>query len=285
LAVVLRVMTACRIVLSLMLLLVPCSLGAQPTARIPHVGVLSPAPITAASASPFSDLREALRELGYVEGKNIVLEFRLAGGDINQLAALAADLVRLPVDVIVTDGGDAVARIAAAATKTIPIVMGTSSDPVGNGLVVSLARPGGNVTGFILPYVDLAGKRLQLLKEMVPAVTRVAVLWDADSGDPQFRAAAVAAPTLGVRLESLPVRAPADLDAAFETARRQGAGAMLNWPRGVCPTTRRRSPNARSGTDFLGCSSSDLPRQVPSHRMEREPRTTSDGPRSTSTKS
>jgi len=243
LVMVLYVMTACRVVISLMLLLVPCSAGAQPTVRIPRVGILSPAPITAASVSPFSDLREALRELGYVEGKNIVLEFRLAGGQTDQLPALAADLVRLPVDVIVTDGGDRVARIAAAATKTIPIVMGTSSDPVANGLVVSLARPGGNVTGFILPYVDLAGKRLQLLKEMVPAVTRVAVLWDADSGDPQFRAAAVAAPTLGVRLESLPVRAPADLDAAFETARRQGAGAMLQL------ASRRLSDNKKAITE------------------------------------
>jgi len=233
-------MKACRLAVSLMLLLVPCSIGAQPTARIPRVGVLSPASITAASASPFSDLREALGELGYAEGKNIVLEFRLAGGEFNQLPALAADLVRLPVDVIVTDGGDGVARIAAAATKTIPIVMGTSSDPVAKGLVASLARPGGNVTGFILPYVDLAGKRLQLLKEMVPAVSRVAVLWDADSGDPQFRAAAVAAPTLGVRLESLPVRVPADLDAAFETARRQGAGAMLQL------ASRRLSDNKKA---------------------------------------
>src|SRR5215475_8952966 len=138
-------MTTWRLVVSLMLLLVPCSVAAQPTARIPRIGVLSAAPITAASASPFSDLREALRELGYVEGKSIVLEFRLAGGGINQLPALAADLVRLPVDVIVTDGGDAVARIVAATTKTIPIVIGTSSDPVANGLVVSLARPGGNV--------------------------------------------------------------------------------------------------------------------------------------------
>src|SRR5215510_14122071 len=231
-------MIACRLVVSLMLVLVPCSVGAQPTARIPRVGVLSPAPTTAASASPFSDLREALRELGYAEGKNIVLEFRLAGGDINQLAALAADLVRLPVDVIVTDGGDAVARIAAAATKTVPIVMGTSSER--NGLVANLSRPGGNVTGFILPYTDLAGKRLELLKEMVPAVSQVAVLWDADSGDPQFRAAAVAAPTLGVRLESLPVRAPADLDAAFETARRQGAGAMLQL------ASRRLSDNKKA---------------------------------------
>src|SRR5215831_8182744 len=236
-------MTTWRLVVSLMLLLVPCSLGAQPTARIPRIGVLSPAPTTAASAAPFSAFRDKLRELGYIEGQNIALEFRFADGHFNRLPELAADLVRLQVDVIVTDGGDSVARVAAAATKTIPIVMGTSTDPVASGLVANLARPGGNVTGFILPYLDLAGKRLQLLKEMVPAVSRVAVLWDADSGDLQFRAAAVAAPTLGVRLESLPVRAPADLDAAFETARRQRSGALLQL------ASRRLSDNKNAITE------------------------------------
>jgi putative ABC transport system substrate-binding protein len=148
--------------------------------------------------------------------------------------------VRLQVDVIVTDGGDPVARIAAAATKNIPIVMGTASDPVASGLVASLARPGGNVTGFMVPNVELAGKRLQLLKEPVPAVKRVAVLWDADTGEPQFRAAAAVAPSLGVHLESLPVRTPADLDAAFETARRQRAGALLQM------TSRRLSDNRKT---------------------------------------
>lgn len=220
-------MTTSRLATTLMLLLVPYAVAAQPITRGPRIGILSPAPIAAASASPFDAFKQALRELGYVEGKNIALEFRLAGGDLNRLHELAADLVRLQVDVIVTDGGDPVARVAAAATKTIPIVMGTSSDPVASGLVASLARPGGNVTGFMLPYVDLAGKRLQLLKEIVPTVSRVAVLWDADSGEPQFRAAAAAAGTLNIHLESLPVRKLADLDAAFETARRQRAEAIL----------------------------------------------------------
>lgn len=153
---------------------------------------------------------------------------------------LAADLVRLRVDVIVTDGGDSVARVAAAATKTIPIVMGTSSDPVASGLVASIAQPGGNVTGFMLPYVDVAGKRLQLLKEMVPTVSRVAVLWDADSGEPQLRAAAAAAPALGLHLESLPVRDRSDLDTAFEKARRPGAGALLQL------ASRRLSDNRKA---------------------------------------
>jgi putative ABC transport system substrate-binding protein len=220
-------MTTSRLVATLMLLLLPYPVAAQPMTKVPRIGILSPAPIAAASASPFDLFRQALRELGYVEGKSIALEFRLAGGEFNRLHELAADLVRLPVDVIVTDGGDAVARVAAAATKTIPIVMGTSSDPVASGLVASLARPGGNVTGFILPYMDLAGKRLQLLKEIVPNVKRVAVLWDADSGEPQFHAASAAAGALNIQLQSLPVRKPADLGSAFETARRQRAEAIL----------------------------------------------------------
>ena len=161
-------MTTNRRAAMLMLVLVPCAVAAQPTTRVPRIGILSPAPKTAASATPFDDFRQALRELGYVEGKNIALEFRLAGGQFDRLPDLAADLVRLPVDVIVTDGGDVVARIAAAATKTIPIVMGTSTDPIASGLVATLARPGRNVTGFLLPYVELAGRRLQVLKEIVP---------------------------------------------------------------------------------------------------------------------
>src|SRR5262245_37422492 len=215
------------VVLALGFVLPPLAAEAQPAAGIPRIGILSPAPTTAASASPFSDFREALRNLGYVEGKNIALEFRLADGKFERLPELAADLVRLQVNVIVTDGGDVVTRAAATATKTIPIVFGTAGDPVASGLVTSVARPGGNVTGFHLSYVDLAGKRLQVLKEIVPAVSRVAVLWDASASEPQFRAVVAAAPSLGVQLESLPVRGLADLDAAFETARRQRAGALL----------------------------------------------------------
>jgi putative ABC transport system substrate-binding protein len=200
---------------------------AQPTVRIPRVGVLSPAPAAAVGRAPYHAFREALSELGYVEDRNIVLEFRFADGKYQRLPQLAAELARLEVDVIVTDGGDTVARAAMNATRTIPIVMGTSRDPIGAGLVASLARPGGNVTGFIFRAVELAGKLLQILKEMVPAVTRVAVLWDPETGAPQFRVAETAARSLGVKLMSLPVRGTLDLDAAFETARRQRAGALL----------------------------------------------------------
>jgi putative ABC transport system substrate-binding protein len=164
------------LMVTLVLLSMPLAASAQPGARVPRIGILSPAP--AAAASPggtpvFDAFREALRELGYVEGRNITLEFRLTAGNYERLRELAADLVRLPVDVIVVDGGDRVARMALDATKTIPIVMATVNDPVMNGLVASLARPGGNITGFTNAYIELAAKRLQVLKEMIPGVTRV----------------------------------------------------------------------------------------------------------------
>jgi putative ABC transport system substrate-binding protein len=219
------------LMVTLVLLSMPLAASAQPGARVPRIGILSPAP--AAAASPggtpvFDAFREALRELGYVEGRNITLEFRLTAGNYERLRELAADLVRLPVDVIVVDGGDRVARMALDATKTIPIVMATVNDPVMNGLVASLARPGGNITGFTNAYMELAAKRLQVLKEMIPAVTRVGVLWDQAQGpSQQFTAAEVAAPSLGVQLVPLPVRGPADIDGAFEAARRQRAGALL----------------------------------------------------------
>jgi putative ABC transport system substrate-binding protein len=216
------------LIVTLVLLIMPPAAGAQPAARMPRIGILSPAPPAAVTGSPFDAFREALRELGYVEGKTIALEYRFAAGKYERLPELAADLVRLQVDVIVTDGGETAARAALNATRTIPIVMGTTSaDPVASGLVASFARPGGNVTGFTLTHVELAGKRLQLLKEMVPAVTRVAVLWDPETGLPQFRVAEAAARSLGVQLVSLPVGGPADLDAAFEAASRQRAGALL----------------------------------------------------------
>jgi len=207
----------------------PVRAEAQPAAKMPRTGILSPAPPAAAGGAPFDAFRDGLRELGYAEGKSIALEFRLANGNYERLPELAAELVRLPVDVIVTDGGDAVTRAALKATKMIPIVAGTmSSDPAASGLgVANLARPGGTVTGFILSYDQLAGKRLQLLKEIVPTVTRVGVLWDQTTGSPQLRAAQAAAPALGVQLVSLPTGKSADLWAAFDEANRHQVGALL----------------------------------------------------------
>ena len=147
---------------------------AQQPARIPIIGILIPA-----SASFFSAFVEAfrrrLRELGYVEGKNIVIEYRYAEGKLERLPDLAAELVRMKVDVIVTAG--AAASVAKKASATIPIVFPNHADPVGSGLVSSLARPGGNITGLSLMAPDLDGKRLELLKEAFPKVARVAFLW------------------------------------------------------------------------------------------------------------
>jgi putative ABC transport system substrate-binding protein len=215
------------LVATLVLVIIPFAAGAQPGERMPRIGILSPAPAAAVAGPPFDAFREALRELGYVEGRNIALEFRFSDGNRELLPKLAVDLVRLPVDVIVTDGGDLTARAALSASTRIQIVMETASDPVASGLVASLARPGGNISGFTLPYVEIAGKRLQLLKEIVPAVTRVAVLWERDQGALQFRAVETAARSLGLQIESLPVRGSNDLDTAFETAIRHRAGAIL----------------------------------------------------------
>ena len=214
------------LILALVLFAYTVAAEAQPMARVPRIGVLSVAPMTAADGPTFNAFREAMRDLGYVEGKTVAIELRLAGG-YERLPALAADLVRVPVDVIVTDGGEPPVRAVMNATKTIPIVMATIGDPVAAGLVASLARPGGNVTGFTLAYPELAAKRLQLVKEIVPAVTRVAVLWDQTMGSLQLGPTEAAARSLGLSLESLPVRGPADIEAAFQTATRKRAGALL----------------------------------------------------------
>jgi putative ABC transport system substrate-binding protein len=207
--------------------LAPVAAGAQTPDRVPRIGLLTPAPATVAYVSPYDAFRQALAELGHVESRNVIVEFRGAGGDYRRLAELAADLARLPVDVIVTDGGGATARAALTATRTIPIVMGTVGDTDVLGLVKSLARPGGNLTGFVLNYGELAAKRLQLLKEIVPAATRVAVLLDPVTAPSQLRPLEPAARSLRVQLIALPVRGPSDLDVAFETARRERADALL----------------------------------------------------------
>jgi putative ABC transport system substrate-binding protein len=155
------------------------------------------------------EITDALRELGWVEGKNIVYERRYAEDHLERLPELSADLVRLKVDVIVADG--TLAPLAAKrATSTIPIVMTSAGDPLGSGLVASLARPGGNVTGMSLMVPDLGGKRLELLKEVLPRLARVAVLWN--GANPYsaivFKETQVAGQTLGIEVQSLEVRGP-----------------------------------------------------------------------------
>jgi putative ABC transport system substrate-binding protein len=169
-----------------------------------------------------------LGELGWVEGKNVGFERRYAENRLERLPRLAADLVSLKVDVIAAPG--TLAPLAAKqATSTIPIVMITAGDPLGSGLVASLARPGGNVTGMSLMAPDLGGKRLELLREVVPGLARVAVLWNA--GNPYsalvFKETQAAGRTLGIAVQSLEVRAPSDFDGAFEAARRERPDALI----------------------------------------------------------
>jgi putative tryptophan/tyrosine transport system substrate-binding protein len=180
------------------------------------------------SAGTDEAFRQGLRELGYVEGQNVVLEYRFAEGKAERLPNLAAELVNLKVDIIVA-GGTPAPLAAKHATSTIPIVMAAAGDPVRTGLVANLARPGGNVTGLSTFTPELAAKRLQLLKEVVPGVSRVAVLWNATNPFAVFnmRETEVAARTLGVQVQSLEVRGSDDFENAFAAAIRGRAGALI----------------------------------------------------------
>jgi len=184
--------------------------------------------------SPSTDLvrteafRQGLRELGYVEGKNIVIELRSAEGKLDRLPALAAELVHLKVDVIVT-GGPTATRAAKEATSTIPIVMSQDTDPVGNGFVASLARPGGNITGLSTFAPELSGKRLELLKEAIPKLSRVAVFGTSTyPGNAQsLKEVELAAKAFGVQLQYLDVLSPKDIEIAFRAASKGRAEAVL----------------------------------------------------------
>jgi putative ABC transport system substrate-binding protein len=197
--------------------------SAQTQPKIPRVGYVAVG--TATSTKHYFD--QGLRELGYVEGQTIVLERRWAEGRIERIPELVAELVGLKVDVLVAASTPA-ALAAKNATQTIPIVM-LATDPVGLGLVGSLSRPGGNVTGLSYYNEAISGKRLQLLKEVVPGLARVGVLRNPMSpGDPIYwKATEVAAQRLGVALEALEVRRPEDFDAAFATAKQRNAQALL----------------------------------------------------------
>ena len=170
--------------------------------------------------------RNGLTALGYIEGKNLATVFRYAEGKPERLAGLANELAALKPGVIFALGGD-VAPFARTATNTIPIVMAVSVDPVQSGLVASLARPGGNITGVTYVSSDLAAKRLQFLKEVMPGISRVAVLWNPDHVDPEYRETQAAGRVLGIRVHSLEVRGPGDFDTAFQTAAVERAEAII----------------------------------------------------------
>jgi putative ABC transport system substrate-binding protein len=169
-----------------------------------------------------------LAELGWVEGKNVVVEHRYADNRLERLPGLAAELVHVNVDVIVAVG--TLGPLAAKrTTSTIPIVMTAAGDPLGSGLVASLARPGGNVTGMSLMVPDIGGKRLELLKELLPRLSRVAVLWNAANPYPAivFKETQAAGQRLGIEVQSLEVRGPDDFDGAFDAARKQRPDALI----------------------------------------------------------
>ncbi len=199
---------------------------AQPSAKVPRIGVLyggSPAFVSHLSEA----FRQGLRERGYVKGQNIAIEYRYAHGNYEQLPALAAELVRLKVDVIVAPIAPAV-RAAKQATTTIPILMVSASDPVGSGLVASLSRPGQNVTGLSVVTPELSGKNLQWLKEVLPGLSRVAVLWNPVNPVSvlELKEIEVAARALGLRPQLLQVRESTEFEGAFAAMTRERAGAL-----------------------------------------------------------
>ena len=216
-----------RLALCTMLFALSLSAEAQRSAKIPRVGYLTGATPDGISAR-IEAFRQGLRELGYLEGKNIVIEYRYADLKSDRLSALAAELVRLKVDIIITAGPPAT-RAAKEATSTIPIVMAADSDPVASGFVASLARPGGNITGLSTLAPELSGKQLELLKEIVPKLSRVAVLGTSTRpGTGQaLKEVELAAGALKVKLQYLDVLDPKDIETAFRAASKGRAEAVL----------------------------------------------------------
>ena len=213
---------------------------AQQPKKIPRIGFLSGSPPSSIEASTEA-FRQGLRDLGYMEGKNIVIEWRSAEGKRGRLSALAAELMRLKVDLIVT-AGPLVTRAAKEATSTIPIVMAQDPDPVGNGFVASLARPGGNITGLSRLAPELSGKQLELLKEIVPKLSRVAVIGTSTRpGNAQtLREVELAAGAFGVQLQYLDILSPKDIETAFQAAVRERAEGALWFVTGSIGNPHRK---------------------------------------------
>ena len=232
------------VILTLALLAAPLAADAQPAGkRVPRMGYLDGASLNAVRIEA---LRQGLRELGYVEGRDIAFEWRSAEGKAERLPGLAAELVRLKVDVIVT-GGAGATRPAKEATSTIPIVMAQDSDPVGSGFVASLARPGGNVTGLSTLHPTISGKRLEILKEVLPRLSRVAFFGTSSwVGNAQgLRETELAAAALGVKLQYLDVADPKGFETAVQAAGKGQAEAPHD---GVEPDSQSSSKgNCRAG--------------------------------------
>ena len=207
------------------ILLVTATADARSPARVGFLCAMS------GPSAHTREFQRGLRELGYVEGKNIVVEYRFADGNLDRFRAFADEMVRLKVGVIVAASTAAIGP-ARDATREIPIVMAQSDDPVGAGFVASLARPGGNITGLSALAAELSGKRLELLKQAVPGLSRVAVLWNTANpfGGALVRETEAAARTVGVRVRSVGVQHPSDLERAFSAMTRDGANGLIVQP-------------------------------------------------------
>jgi putative ABC transport system substrate-binding protein len=231
-----RNITALALCSVLLALCVPAQ--AQQPAKVPRIGLLVPGS-RAVFAVRTDALRQGLRELGYLEDQNIAIEYSYTDGKSDRLADLVDELIRLKVDVIVTASIPPVLA-AKKASSTIPIVFAAVNDPVAAGLVTSLARPGGNVTGLTNLSPDLDSKRLELLKEAFPKISRVTYLWNPDAPGTGLPAMQAAAPALGVQLLSLEARTANDFDNAFETALKERTHALITLPSPVFITHQKR---------------------------------------------
>ena len=221
--------TILRVALGTMVLAFCSSAEAQESGKIPRIGYVRVVGVPSIPGPNVEAFRQGLKDLGYVEGKNILIEFRYAEGKRDRVPSLVAELVQLKVDVLIS-GDDPAIRAAKGATKTIPIVMVINQDPVATGLVDSLARPGGNITGISRLTRELSGKRLELLTEVVPGIARVGILWDVTAEGPNisFNEYQAAARALKIQLQSLEVRGPdPDLAGAFQSAVKVHAGGLI----------------------------------------------------------
>ena len=197
---------------------------AQQPKKVPRIGILLSGSRTPIWGEAF---RQALLELGYIEGQNIAIEYRNADGKNDRQSELARELVAMKVDVLIAGGGNDVTGALMQATKSIPIVMTAGSNAVARGLISSLARPGGNVTGITSNWDDLSGKRLELLKEAIPKVSRIAVLWNSSGGrETQWKASQTAAKEMNLQLHSMQIRTADDLENAFKDAVKARSGAV-----------------------------------------------------------
>ena len=226
--------------LSALLLALCLSAEAQQPTKVPRIGYLGTNP-RSTNPARIDAFRQGLRELGYTEGKNIIIEWRFAEANPDRLRTFAAELVRLPVEIIVT-AGPVSTRSAKQATAAIPIVMAFDEDPVGSGFAASLARPGGNITGLSALSPEISGKQLELLREIVPKLSHVAVLGNATQpGSPQaLREINIAADAFRVQLQYLEIQAPKDIETAFQAASKERADAVLVLSTAILFSQRRQ---------------------------------------------